>query len=125
MAEKAMAENTDMRIIEQMEHRVLLLLQTDKDVNSSYTEQKKTLTSQEGTFDESLKIIKEEIAELQQTTQELRKAIYLLGHQLKDKTNKRALESVQEKIDNWPLEGYITKKELPELFEKYAKEKQE
>ena len=123
MAEKEVNENADDKLIERLLHRAELLTTVDKDVNKSYVEQEKTLLSQQNLFIEELKLIREDIEDLQKITQELRRTIFTIGHQLKDKVTKRSFEIMQEKIESWPLEGYITKKELPEIFEKHTQQK--
>ncbi|MCF7798953.1 hypothetical protein K9M74_03550 [Candidatus Woesearchaeota archaeon] len=120
MTEKQEPDTAAEELIDKMRHRVSLLTTTDKELNEAYTDQKKTLAEQQILFEEELHLLREEIQQLQHTMQELRKAIFGIGHQLKTKVPTPTLNALQEKIDSWKLEEYITKKEVPELFEKYV-----
>jgi len=105
----------------QLEHRMKLAAKNNNDIEHIYTRQQKDSFEHEQQFNEELSILKEEIQHIKELTHTLRKTIFTLGHQLKNKVTSRSVELVQEKIDAWPLEAYATKKEVPQLFDKHAK----
>jgi hypothetical protein len=111
----------DEKFFIQLEHRMRLAAKNNTDIEHIYTRQEKDSFEHEQQFTEELKQVKEEIQHIKELTHTLRKTIFTLGHQLKNKVTSRSVELVQEKIDAWPLEAYATKKEVPKLFEKYAK----
>ncbi len=123
MVEKEAQKTFDEKLIEQLDHRTSLLSTTDKKLSSKYNTQEKALIEQQRIFQQELKILEKEIEFLQETAKTLRKTVFVLGHQLKNKVTTQMSKSIQDKIESWPLEEYITKKELPKLFEKYTKQK--
>lgn len=114
-------ENQDEKLLDDILHRIDLLKKVDKRIKLQNMKQELRLIKQKEVIGKELTTAKEDIIELKQTISSLRKSIFILGSKLKQKVVKKELEEVDSRINALNFESLVTRKELPEMYEQYAK----
>lgn len=114
-------QHDEIILIQSIIHRLDLLKKLDKTIKSNDLRQNLRVKAQKKLLDKEIAQMKEEVFALKQTISSLHKVIFVLGAKLKHKVAKKELEEVENKFQAKNFEFLLTKKELPELFDNYAK----
>lgn len=115
-------EENSLHVVQEMIHRIELL---EKDSFALKGFQRKSMARKDAASKASHKLflnIHTQITQLQQEVLELQQAWKETGNQLKECIRLSEFVVLQEQIQTWPLEEYLPRKQLPVLFETYAKQ---
>ena len=107
------------KIVEQIEHRFKLIETLNQELESRQVKVSSNLLLNKEKIGIEISNMRNDLKGLSSEIDVLVKSIYGLGNTLKDNLRKTSLTEMKEKIDAWPLEEFILKKELEGSFKKY------
>ena len=111
----------DVRILNKINKRLDTIEETNKKLVDSQKDQKRRLTNQINNQKEEIQQFQDDCKEIDNNIKFLTKNIFDIGKHLKDKISKDEMEYLESEIDKWPLEQFITHKELNKTYSHYSK----
>ncbi|MBN1175633.1 hypothetical protein JXA48_03240 [Candidatus Woesearchaeota archaeon] len=109
----------DVQILNKISKRLDIIEETNIKLKETQEEQLRTLESQRKRQGEEIEQFQKECKEIEEGFRSITKSIFEIGRQLKDKVSKDELEFLKNETDKWPLENFITKKELEKTYNYY------
>lgn len=109
----------DVRILSKISKRLDIIEETNIQLKDTQEDQLRRLNNQRELQKEEVKKFQSECKEIEEGFKQITKSIFEIGKQLKEKVSKDELEFLKEEVDKWPLENYITQKELKKTYNHY------
>ena len=110
-----------MDIIKSIEHRMGLIEQTHKELRDQDRDSVWDTDKLNTKISSELNLFKIETKSILKECEDIKKAVFHLGGTLREKVSKHDLDLFQTTINEWPLEDFLTHKELYPAFNKYSK----
>lgn len=112
--------NDYMDIINSLNHRMSLLHKTNEELINDNRENEWATDKLNQKITSELSLLKEETKYILNECKDIHKAVFQLGLKLREKVPKQELNLFETTVNEWNLEDFITKPELPITFEKYS-----
>jgi len=109
----------DTQILNTINKRLKIIEKTNRKISKKQTNQREKAINQKINQQKDINEFREECENLTKDLKQIKKTIFEIGKQLRDKTTNKEFEQLKKTTDEWPLEKYITKKELNKTYEHY------
>lgn len=110
-----------MDILKSVIHRMGLLEQTHANLKGNLDNIDDDTDILDRKISTELMLLKKETSQILADCDEIRKNVFTLGSHLRSKVSKREINEFEQIIQDWPVQDYITQKELKPTFSRYSK----
>lgn len=116
-----MNEQEETKLLNQFSKRMQHLQQTHSALTNQHKQQQADIERQQKLFSQDMAQIKEMYEDVSKIVSQLHNALLQISTVLKEKIPQKEFEELKNRIDAWPLEAFMTHKELEPRFSLYSK----